>query len=145
MMLNIETKKEIKAPGRAVTSQYAQIIKNEESIHNLRQVKYSLFFISWQSETFVRIFCHITQYINTYINRKKQQQAIQSVPWQLYTCIYTTAHRTIFISFSETALFFAPFFRKQHQYTFAECNSWEIGSREWTRSPYFLHSGLSSL
>lgn len=46
MMLNIETKKEIKAPGRAVTSQYAQIIKNEESIHNLRQVKYSLFFIS---------------------------------------------------------------------------------------------------
>lgn len=46
MMLNIETKKEIKAPGRAVTSQYVQIIKNEESIHNLRQVKYSLFFIS---------------------------------------------------------------------------------------------------
>ena len=78
-MLDIETKKEIKAPGRAMTSQYAQIIKNEESIHNLRQVKYSLFFISWQSETFVRIFCHITQYINTYINRKKHNQATQSI------------------------------------------------------------------
>lgn len=120
-------------------------LTNEESIHNLRQVKYSLFFISWQSETFVRIFCHITQYINTYINRKKQQQAIQSVPWQLYTCISNTAHRTIFISFSETALFFAPFFRKNSNVCFVECNSWEIGSREWTRSPYFLHSGLSSL